>query len=95
MIETEQRGEDLRHQGEKMFRDARDTVTDLARRVELKRRIEEHPVRVIAIAFGVGYLLGGGLFTRLTGTLFKVGVRAALIPAVKLAISDGMSSERY
>ncbi len=39
MIEME-RGEDLKQRGEKFIRDARDTVTDLARRVDLKRRIE-------------------------------------------------------
>lgn len=91
MIEMEN-AEDLKHQGQKIIQDAREKVTDLVQRVELKRRIEEHPFQTIAIAFGVGYLLGGGMFTRLTGTLVRLGVRAALIPAVKMAIADGISS---
>jgi hypothetical protein len=61
------------------------------RRVEswadrLVRQTREHPGRSVALAVGVGYLLGGGLFSRLTarivGTGIRIGLRAALVPFV-------------
>lgn len=52
----------------------------------LVRRTQEHPVRSVAMAVGVGYVLGGGLFSRLTarivGTAVRIGLRTALLPLV-------------
>src|SRR5450755_3093722 len=46
----------------------------------------EHPGRSVAMAVGVGYVLGGGLFSRLTarivGTAIRIGLRTALLPFV-------------
>jgi hypothetical protein len=62
-----------------------------AQRVEswaerLARQTRQHPVRSVAMAVGVGYVLGGGLFSRLTarivGTAFRIGLRTALLPFV-------------
>ena len=61
------------------------------RRVEswadrLARQTREHPGRSLATAVGVGYVLGGGLFSRLTarimGTGIRLGLRTALLPFV-------------
>jgi len=53
---------------------------------ELVRQTREHPGRSIAMAVGVGYVLGGGLFSRLTarivGTGIRIGLRTALLPFV-------------
>jgi hypothetical protein len=38
---------------------------------------------MVGASVGVGYLLGGGLFSPLTGKLLRIGLRAALIPLVK------------
>jgi hypothetical protein len=50
------------------------------------RQTREHPGRSVAIAVGVGYVLGGGLFSRLTarvvGTGIRIGLRTALLPFV-------------
>jgi hypothetical protein len=52
----------------------------------LARQTREHPGRSVAMALGVGYLLGGGLFSRLTarivGTAIRIGLRTALLPFV-------------
>ena len=40
-------------------------------------------VGLVAAAIGVGYVLGGGLFTPLTARLLRVGVRMAMLPFVK------------
>jgi hypothetical protein len=50
------------------------------------RQTQEHPGRSVAMAVGVGYVLGGGLFSRLTarivGTGIRIGLRTALLPFV-------------
>lgn len=71
-----------------MIRSATEKAGELNRRLDLGRRIQENPVQTIAIAFGIGYVLGGGLFSRFTGTLVRYGMRAALLPAVKYAVGD-------
>jgi hypothetical protein len=72
----------------------------------LAYQAKHHPVRSIAVAVGAGYLLGGGLFSRLTGrivaTAVRLGLRLALVPFVTQSIatlgeglfSDGVESER-
>ncbi|MEO5768323.1 MAG: hypothetical protein ABIS92_08215 [Polyangia bacterium] len=48
----------------------------------LTDRLERNPYAVVAAAVGVGYVLGGGLFTRLTarivGTALRMGITATL-----------------
>jgi hypothetical protein len=52
----------------------------------LVRQTREHPGRSVAMAVGVGYVLGGGLFSRLTarlvGTGLRIGLRTVLLPFV-------------
>ena len=53
---------------------------------KLVRQTREHPGRSVAMAVGVGYVLGGGLFSRLTarivGAGIRIGLRTALLPFV-------------
>ena len=44
----------------------------------LSEQINEHPGRTMAIALGTGYLLAGGLFTRLSARLVGLGMRIGL-----------------
>ena len=41
----------------------------------LSEQINEHPGRTVAVALGTGYLLAGGLFSRLTARLVGLGMR--------------------
>ena len=62
----------------------RERLESLAGR--LLRQTREHPGRSVAMAVGVGYVLGGGLFSRLTarivGTAIRLGLRTAVLPFV-------------
>lgn len=44
----------------------------------LSKQINQHPYRTVAVALGTGYLLAGGLFTRLTARLVGLGMRIGL-----------------
>jgi hypothetical protein len=50
--------------------------------VDIQGRVERHPHGMVAGAMGAGFVLGGGLFTRLTervvGAAVRIGVMAAL-----------------
>jgi hypothetical protein len=59
------------------------------------RRAESNsnPYAMVAGAFGIGFVLGGGLFTRLTARVANVAVRAALmaaLPHLKDALIDAV-----
>jgi len=56
-----------------------DLVKDI---VDIEGRVDRHPYGMMAGAMGAGFILGGGLFTRLTEKLaaaaLRIGVMAAL-----------------
>lgn len=56
--------------------------------IDLQGRVDRNPWGVIATAVGVGYVLGGGLFTPTTGRLIRLGVKLAAIPPVRDALID-------
>jgi hypothetical protein len=45
---------------------------------DVRDRVQEEPLKTLALALGAGYVVGGGLFTPLTGRLFYTGLRMAL-----------------
>jgi hypothetical protein len=68
-------------------RDIEREVSDLASSVQdaagevrrsLATQLEERPYATLAIAAAAGYVLGGGLATRMTRTLLAIGGRLAL-----------------
>jgi len=65
--------------------EARDSVQTMVS--ELRDKVEEHPWRTLGLALGAGYIVGGGLFTALTGRLLftgiKLGTRLAALPLVR------------
>ena len=58
------------------------TPRDATRTLELRSRVNEHPYAALAAAAGVGYVLGGGLFTRLTARTVKLALRIGASLAV-------------
>jgi hypothetical protein len=54
-----------------------------ARREELADRLgdfmRERPFAAVGAAFGIGYLLGGGLFSRVSARLLGVGLRVGAV----------------
>ena len=79
---------------ERILRDSQDLVDDSKRLADdvrkaaekaspskaVGRYYQENPFAVLAGAAGVGYLLGGGLFTPFTKRMLKFGAKALVIP---------------
>lgn len=52
------------------------------------RLVREKPLAAAAVVFGVGYVLGGGLFSRFTGRLLGVGLRVGGIALAREFVGD-------
>ncbi|HYS08483.1 MAG TPA: hypothetical protein VEP66_07050 [Myxococcales bacterium] len=63
------------------------------RSIDLRGRVQRNPIGMVLAAAGVGYVLGGGLFSSLTGRMVRIGLRLALIPLVKSQLSNIVGSE--
>ena len=48
----------------------------------------ENPYKLLAVAAGTGYLLGGGLFTPFTRRMIRMGMKALLIPVAASQIGS-------
>ena len=55
------------------------------------RETQEHPGRSVAMAVGVGYVLGGGLFSRLTARILGTGIRTGLRVALLPFLTEGLA----
>ena len=68
----------------------REAIADLREVVDVKGSVDRHPYGTLLAALGVGYVLGGGLFTRLTARLvglgIRMGIRMAVVPALEAEI---------
>jgi hypothetical protein len=73
----------LHDSAHQLLEEARSTFEDLGQAIDLRGRVQRHPYAMVAAAVGVGYVLGGGLFSSLTFRLLGLGVRVAAIPLVK------------
>lgn len=60
----------------------------IAGRVDIPRRMREEPVKTMAIAFGVGYVAGGGFFTPTTARIVRLATRLWLLPALRRELSN-------
>jgi hypothetical protein len=79
-------GERIDHIGDtaqQLISEARGAVEDVSAWLDIKGRVERHPYGTLAMAAGVGYVLGGGLFTPLTARFFRLAARLAALPFVK------------
>jgi hypothetical protein len=65
----------------------RDAIDDIKETVDLQGRVDRHPYGTLAAAVGIGYVLGGGLFSPLTARLLglglRMGLRMAAIPVLR------------
>jgi hypothetical protein len=66
-------------------------VSELKRAADIEERVNRHPYGAVAAALGIGYALGGGIFTPLTSRIvalgLRIGVRLAILPMLKDEIS--------
>jgi hypothetical protein len=56
----------------------------------LAQQTREHPGRSVAMAVGVGYVLGGGLSSRLTAHVLGLGIRIGLRTALLPFVTEGL-----
>lgn len=65
----------------------RDAFDDVRDTLDIEGRVKRNPYGTLAAAIGIGYVLGGGLFSRLTARIvglgLRVGIRVAAIPMIK------------
>jgi hypothetical protein len=54
----------------------------------LAERVQDNPYGMIAAAFAVGYVAGGGLFTKTTARMIQMGARLMMIPQVREPLLD-------
>jgi hypothetical protein len=70
----------------------RDAVSDLKRAADIDGRVQRNPYGTVAAALGIGFVLGGGIFTPLTARILglglRLGVRLALLPLLKDQIEE-------
>ncbi|SEM00308.1 hypothetical protein SAMN05444354_110191 [Stigmatella aurantiaca] len=78
-----QRVDQIGVDAQQLWSDARSAVTGLSETLDVRGRVDRNPYGMVLAAVGVGYVLGGGLFTPLTGRILKLGVRLAALPFVK------------
>lgn len=57
-------------------------------RDSLAERVSENPYGMLAAAFAVGYVAGGGLFTKTTARMVQMGARLAMIPQLREPLLD-------
>ncbi len=88
--------EKVGHTAEQMWDRTRDSFSDFSDAVDLKGRVKRHPYGTVAAALGIGYVLGGGLFTPLTARIVRMGVRIgmrlAVLPLLKEEVAEIMES---
>ena len=60
------------------------TPYTLGEALDIEGRLQRNPYGVVAGAVAVGFVLGGGLFTRLTARIAGAGLRMGLMAALPL-----------
>jgi hypothetical protein len=84
--------EKVGHTAEQVWDRTRDSVSDIGNALDIKGRVERHPYGTVAAAVGIGYVLGGGLFTPLTARIVRLGVRIgmrlAVLPLLKQEMAE-------
>jgi ElaB/YqjD/DUF883 family membrane-anchored ribosome-binding protein len=84
---------EIQDSAQHLLTEARAAVTDIREALDVKSRVERHPYAMLGAAAAIGYVLGGGLFTPLTASLLRLGIRLAAIPLVKselVGIAEGV-----
>ncbi len=71
-----------------LAKNADSALNGLSDAVGLTPRVQDHPYGMVAAALGVGYVLGGGLFTPTTMRVLRLGAKLAAIPIVRDQLLD-------
>ena len=82
-VSVQERVGHISESAKELYEESRGAVEDLGEFLDLRGRTKKNPYAMVAAAVGVGYVLGGGLFTPTTSRLFRLGLRLAAIPMIK------------
>ena len=63
---------------------AEDAGSGFLNTLDLEGRVKRNPYGMVAGALGIGFVLGGGLFTRLAARILSTGLRIGFLAAVPL-----------
>jgi hypothetical protein len=69
----------------------------LSRTLDMRGRLQRNPYGTVAGALGIGFVLGGGVFTRLTARIVGVGLRFGLmatLPFLEKQIVEALRKSR-
>ena len=91
-------GKALREDAEALAGELRSAAGELQDKLDIAGRMERNPYATLAVAAGLGYVLGGGLFSRFTGQALRMGVKLMLVPLLKNelgALSDAAAQVAF
>jgi ElaB/YqjD/DUF883 family membrane-anchored ribosome-binding protein len=80
--------QELREQLEDLAHNANSALNGVSDAVGLTEKVEKNPYGMVAAALGIGYVLGGGLFTPTTMRLLRMGSKLAALPPVRDKLLD-------
>jgi hypothetical protein len=84
------------HTAEQVWDRTRDSFSEIGDALDVKGRVKRNPYGTVAAAIGIGYVLGGGLFTPLTARIVRLGVRIgmrlAVLPLLKQEMEEIVES---
>lgn len=80
--------QEIGEQVTEVLQNANAALNGVADAVGLSDKVEKSPYAMVAAALGIGYVLGGGLFTPTTFRVLRLGMKLASIPAVKDRLLD-------
>ncbi len=80
--------QELGEQVTEAIHNANSALNGVADAVGLTEKVEKSPYGMVAAALGVGYVLGGGLFTPTTMRVLRIATKLASIPAVRSKLLD-------
>jgi hypothetical protein len=69
----------------------------LRKTLDIEGRLQRNPYGMVAGALGIGFVLGGGLFTRFSAKIFGVGLRVGLmaaLPIIEKMITQALAKSR-
>ncbi len=81
-------GQTIRTETGELVQEVKLAAEEIRERLDLQGRMERAPYQTMAIALGVGYVLGGGLFSSLTGKALRIGFKAMLVPLINAKLVE-------
>lgn len=80
--------EELKQTVEHFAKDANSALNGVADAVGLTEKVARQPYGMVLAALGLGYVVGGGLFTPTTMRLVRLGMKLASVPPIRDRLLD-------